>query len=354
VWDKGSANTSGAIKQALNALEVEQYDHKAKNARAKGQVEGANNLVEMLFESRLRYEPVNSIEELNAAAETWTRAYNSNSIPHYDSRLNRKGMAEPVARYSLWQTIRQEQLRLLPDRDVCRWLLTAEPKTRKVSQQLTISFSHPMAKRSLEYDLREIPGVFPGATVNVSWMVYGDNLVKVTVEDYRGDTQSFTVEPVKFDDFSGFRVDAPVWGEEFERKPDSVIDVMKKQADRIAYPNASTEEEIEKAKKKHVAPFNGLDAHSHLKDVYVPHFMNRPGTEINLPDANTLEEKPLTHIEACKDLVALLARPLTPAENQLIRKLHPNGVMEKDFDALLETIRGDVMPGKVSALSIVK
>lgn len=339
VWDKGSANTSSAIKQALNALEIEPYEHKAKNARAKGQVEGANNIVEKLFESRLKFEPVQSVDELNVAAERWSRAFNANRIPHYDSRLQRKGMAEPLARYSLWQTIRQEQLRLLPDLEVCRWLLTAESKTRKVSQELTISFSHPLAKKSLTYDLRDVPNVFPGATVDVSWMVYGENLIKVTVSDYKGESQSFQVEPVQFDDLSGFRVDAPVWGDDFESKPDTVVDEMKKSADRVAYPEAANQEEIDKAKKRGKAPFGGLDAHSHLKGVYVPDYMNRPGTEINLPDTNTITEKPMTHIEACKELVRVLSRPLTAEENKLVRKLHPDGVMDRDFDELANRVR---------------
>jgi len=53
-WDKGSANTSAAIKIALRALEVEPLTHEAGNPRAKGAVEQANNLVEKLFESRLK------------------------------------------------------------------------------------------------------------------------------------------------------------------------------------------------------------------------------------------------------------------------------------------------------------
>ncbi|GJM12769.1 MAG: integrase [Pseudohongiella sp.] len=352
VWDKGSANTSGAIKNALKALEVSTYDHKAKNARAKGQVEGANNLVEKLFESRLTFEPVSSVDELNAAAESWCKAYNANAIPDYDSRLQRPGMAVPQARYALWQTIRQEQLRLLPDLDVCKALLTAEPKTRKVSQGLTISFAHPMAKKSLTYDLRDLPNVFPGATVMVSWMVYGDHLVNVTVDDYRGESSSHIVEPVQFDDFTGFRVDAPVWGQEFESKPDSLVDANKKAADRVAYPDLNSEEERDKAKKKRVTPFGGLDAHSHLDGVYVPEFMNRKGTQINLPDTNTIEAKPMSHIEACKQIVAVIGRPLTSDENQLVRSTHPDGVLEQDFDSLVALITEPTAPTRTH-LSIV-
>ena len=94
VWDKGSANTSGAIKNALRALQVEAIEHQAKNARAKGQVECGNNIVECHFESRLKFEPVDSVAELNAAAENWYNAWNANLIPRMDSRLNRRTMAD--------------------------------------------------------------------------------------------------------------------------------------------------------------------------------------------------------------------------------------------------------------------
>ena len=46
-----------------------------------GGVEGANNLVETQFESRLRFDPVHSVDQLNAAASAWAEAFNANAIP---------------------------------------------------------------------------------------------------------------------------------------------------------------------------------------------------------------------------------------------------------------------------------
>ncbi|MCP3704747.1 MAG: transposase family protein, partial [Alteromonas sp.] len=71
VMDKGSANTAGAVIRALDALSVDVIDHEVGRARAKGQVENANNLVEKLFESRLMFEPVNSVAELNERVIAW-------------------------------------------------------------------------------------------------------------------------------------------------------------------------------------------------------------------------------------------------------------------------------------------
>lgn len=351
VWDKGSANTSSAIKNALAALEVDDIPHTARNARAKGQVENANNLVEKHFESRLRFEPVNSVDELNAAADRWCIAYNANAVPHYDSRLNRTGMAQPLARFALWQMIRKEQLRILPDIALCRQLLTRKPETRKVSASLTITFKHPQADRSLTYDLRDLPEVFPGATVDVAPLVYGDQQVKVSITDYKGETRSFSVAPVVFNDMSGFRVDAPVWGQEFEAKPDTVLDRNRKAADRNAFPDAVNDDEIEKLKRKNAAPFGGLDAHSHLGDVYKPSFISRPGTAIDLPGTNLMETKPISIIETCKRIRSTLGRALTSDENQLIRDRYPQGVPVEEYDQLVELIS---KPAPEVKLSLVK
>ena len=353
VWDLGSANTSAPIKNALEALEVTAIPHKTKNARAKGQVENANNLVEKGFESRLRFEPVSSVEELNDAAERWCNAYNANAIPHYDSRLNRRGMTEPQARFSLWQMIREEQLRILPDIALCKALLTSKAETRKVSKSLTITFKHSQAKKSLTYDLRDLPEVYPGATVRVSVLVYGDCEVKITVTDYKGEEQSFHVAPLVFDDLSGFRIDAPVIGEEFDSRADTLLDINQKAADRNAFP-AANDKEIEKLKKNNAAPFGGLDAHSHLADVYKPSYMQRPGVVIEVGDVNRIETKPLTVLEACKKIRSAIGRPLTPEDNKLIRSLHPQGVPLDEFDQLLLLIKNPAPTIREASLSLIK
>ncbi|MCU7877249.1 MAG: integrase [Candidatus Thiodiazotropha sp. (ex Lucinoma borealis)] len=350
VWDKGSANTASAVKRAMKALQVETYEHKAGNPRAKGGVEEANNLVEKLFESRLLYEPVHSIDELNAAATAWQIAYNANQLPEYDARLKRPAMRQPLARFEIWQRIRQDQLRLLPDIAVCRYLLSAEPKSRKVRGDMMISFAHPVAKQSLMYDLRGIEGVVPRQTVMVSPLVMGNEYqVVVSVEDYKGDITEHVIDPAEFDEV-GMRVDAPVWGQEWDRQPDTDIDTAGKQADQVAFPDKS-QEEIEKAKAKNETPFGGLDAHSHLGNLYIPDYMQRPGTELHVPDRTRVEIKPLSHIDACRALVGKLGRSLSAEENAWIRDSHPDGVPEEELPVLADQLENVVdRPG----LALVK
>ena len=89
IWDCGTANIARATTNALKAFGVETKPHLPGNPRAKGQVENANNLVECHFESRLRFEPVNGIEELNDASERWCTAYNANLLEGLDTRLRK-------------------------------------------------------------------------------------------------------------------------------------------------------------------------------------------------------------------------------------------------------------------------
>lgn len=332
-WDKGSANTAGAIQNALNALEVESIDHAVGNPRAKGAVEKANDLVECLFESRLQYEPVHGVDELNVAAEAWYNAFNADAIPHYDARLKRRYMREPKARYALWQVIRRENLRILPSEKVCRYLLSAEPVFRTVNADMTVSFKHPNTQQREWYDLTGLPGVHPKAKVRVSPLIYGDNEIVVTTTDYRDEEHRQVVPAIQRDEFAGFRAGGAIIGQEMKSKPDTPVETAGKAADRAAFPDR-TDEEIAKARDNNEAPFGGLDAHSHLHDVEAPAFMERPGSEMTVPDRVDFIEKPLTHIEACKLLRLELDRKLTREENQQIRAWYPDGVPVNEVKSL--------------------
>lgn len=338
-WDKGSANTAGAIKNALIALQVRAEEHKAKNPRAKGAVEGGNNRVECAFESRLMYEPVENVDQLNTAVEAWYNAYNADAIPNYDARLHRKHMAVPTARYALWQRIRREQLRILPNVEMCRLLLSADPIERKVDGELTISFKHPGPKLKLHYDVGHIPGVFIGAMVKVSPLVYGENQVLVTVTDYKNDETTHIVSPVEADAVSGFRKDAAKFGDEYKSRPDTVIEVAGKAADQAAYPGLD-QEEIDKAKNKNATPFGGLDAHSHLAHVAAPSFMDRPGERLNVPNPIHIEIKPLTHTVAAMRLRTMRGVPVTPEERARLVEWYPNGILEEQLQEAADHLDG--------------
>ncbi|MDK1288522.1 hypothetical protein [Pseudoalteromonas umbrosa] len=266
-WDKGSANTAAAIKNVLKCLQVKFEEHKAKSPRAKGSVEKGNDIVETQFESRLLIEPVNSVDEINAAVWSWQEAFNANKIKGQNCKHSRHKMSRQDAWLMIYQPEYRHRLRQLPDLKICRLLLTKTGDTRVVTGELTVSYLHPVTKCSLNYDLSSLEHISVGMKVDVSPIIIGEtpDLV-VGVKSPMGDVIYHQIAPINYD-AAGFRVDAPVFGENFESHADTKTQQAVKAADKLAYPSM-TEKQIDQAKKKKSAPFGGeLVAHSHFKDV---------------------------------------------------------------------------------------
>ncbi|WP_296663474.1 integrase [Paraburkholderia sp.] len=342
LWDKGSANTSAAIGNLCRALGVRTLEHKAGQARVKGGVEVGNNIVETQFESRLRFEPVDSIEQLNAAAVAWSNPWNAGLIPGQDTRLHRPGLDEPVARFDLWQLIRPEQLVLLPPVDVCRAFMTAREETRKVRADLMISFRHPQAKRSADYSLRGFDGVCCGDEVSVSALIFGDRAIQVTVRVYNGEDRVYQVEPEQSYDAFGQSLNAAIVGEEYKAMPHTAIERAAADMDAQAYPGMSSKE-AEAARARRVTPFEGrLDAHSYLADVELPTYLPRRGTAHEL-SAPKIEVAALSLIEAAiriKAAVETAGGEWSSERFRWLQQRYPDGVSQEKLDAIVAELTG--------------
>ncbi len=346
LWDKGSANTSSAIKNLLKHLEVKPLEHEAGNARAKGGVEGGNNIVETQFESRLRFQPVDDIDSLNAAAQAWAEAYNANLIPGQDTRLRRAGLAEPVARYDLWQMIRAEQLRLLPDVLVCRALMTSREEERTVKADMSISFKHQNAHSRMLYDLRGLDGITVGSKVSVRGLAYGDCAIQIEAPRYDGAMLTYRVEPIRGYDQYGQRLDAAVPGAEYKSLPETSIEKAAKAMDELAYP----QQDAKQARSKQVVPFGGaLDSHEHLKHIEHPTYLQRQGSTIDTPEHLRADESKLTAMAAMLRIAEAIGRNLTQAENTWLRNSFKEGVPEDQVQALIEQF---TRPAPVAPVSI--
>jgi hypothetical protein len=224
IWDCGTANIARATSNALKAFGVKTLPHLPGNPRAKGQVENGNNLVETQFESRLRFEPVNSIESLNSAVENWYAAYNANLLRGLDTRLRRGGVIVG-SRANLWQRIPKEKLRELPDEETCRQVFANGIQTRKVAGDLTVSIVHPRAGRSLKYSVRDLPGILVGMELRLQPLLVTEEPGKqsfLCIASYEngGEEKSFELAPVVFDE-AGFDITAPVYGKEYKRPKDT-------------------------------------------------------------------------------------------------------------------------------------
>ncbi|GLX86339.1 integrase [Thalassotalea loyana] len=336
-WDKGSANTSKAIKHALGCLTVEAVAHTTHLARAKGAVEKANDIVERSLEGRLLFEPVDSVEHLNQVAVKWQNAFNANKIPNYNALHSRHGLPRTDAWLTIMRPENIHHLRELPSVDYCRYIFTHEPVARTVKGDLEISFVHPMLKKSLRYSLANLHGVHAKQKVLVSPIVIGDEAkVLVRIAQPLGDDIIHEVAPQAFDEM-GFRVDSPVFGQGFDTKQDTVLDANQKAMDRVAYPDMS-DEEIEKAKKKKLTPFNGeIDAISHIANLDLPAAITPRGANMDLPNEFQPEEaKPLSRIAAKRLVTNKLGRDLDAHESELISNY--GDIFESDITNIVELI----------------
>lgn len=335
LWDKGTAHTSAAIKNLLLHLEVVPLEHEAGNSRAKGGVEVGNNIIETQFESRLRFEPVKDIKELNDHASDWANAYNANLLPGQDTRLRRDGLAHPVARYDLWQLINAEQLRLLPSVDVCRALMASREQERKVKSNMTVDFKHPNADRSLLYSLRGLDGISVGDKIALRTLVYGDCAIQVQAPRYDGKMLTYRVEPERDYDRFGQLMSGGVIGEEYKAMPDTSIEHAAKRMDALAYPGMDADE-IKKARNKKATPFaTKLNAHSYLQNIALPTYLPKQGNEIATPNHLDISMPTLTAIDAMLRLANAIGRDLTDDENVFLSQRYTAGVPEDQIDALI-------------------
>jgi hypothetical protein len=225
IWDCGTANIARATSNALKAFGVKTLPHLPGNPRVKGQVENANNLVETQFESRLRFEPVNSVEELNGTVERFYAAYNANLINGLDTRLKRGGIRE--SRSALWQRIKPEQLRELPDEETCRQVFANGVQTRKVAGDLTVGVVHPRAGRSLRYSVRDLPGIMVGMELKLQPLLVTEEPLCIASYEDNGNEVSFEVAPIVYDS-AGFDIESPVFGKEYKRPKDTGRETAKK------------------------------------------------------------------------------------------------------------------------------
>ena len=337
VWDAGSANQSYAIRNLLDRLDVCHWPHIPGNPRAKGQVENAHNLVERGFEGRLSLMDIQDIDQLNEKAHIWMRYFNGVAI---HSR-------HASTRYGLWQTIREEQLRVCPPRALCEQLMVSKPEPRKVKGDLSIDYTIKGYEPAV-YAVRHVPGICIGETVYVIVNPYSAPNVYVTLRDLK-DEPRYESAPLARD-AAGFFTDAPVFGERYRSAPDTDTDRQRKAIAKRAY-GVETEDEVDKARKARTPVFGGrLDPITYLKDQTTAYYMARRGTEISLPDRAHVEHQPLGHVEALKRLRSLLGRVLTPADNRYVRERYPEGVPEEGLDDLAAWLRGKNQPSKATAV----
>ena len=322
MMDMGSANTSGLFKNLTRRLGVKTIAHAPGNARATGQVEKSQDIVERNFESALKLVvAVQSLAELNATAYQWCCYFNATEehSRHGKTRTNQ------------WLQIHEDQLRIAPPVDLCRELLTHEPESRVVTDFLTVSF------KGREVDVSSVPGVMVGEKIMVTFNPYDSNFACIVDTDADGHELLHSV-PMVVRGEDGFRIDggAAVIDEEYKRLPDTLADTNRKLVKRIAM-DAATDDEADTKRAAKAVPFGGrIMPFKEMQETQLPTLLPKRGTDMQThvtTRSTPLPVRVLTQFEAAQ---ALVARGVGMSAELVgtLRNLHPEGVPEDQLDAL--------------------
>ena len=336
VVDPGSANKGALFANLLRLLGVTLIVHRPKNPRAKGSVEKHNDLIERGFESTLIAITVVSLEQLNAEASIWRRYFNG----------ARKHSRHGHTRYGLWQTIRQEQLRMAPAPEICRSLMSGKTVTRDVRGDLTVSFD------GAAYTVRDVPHLNIGQKVMVARSPYRDDAILLIEQDeHKRDVH--WVCPVVGLDAAGFRDDAPVWGEDYKALPDTPAVKDMKAIERMAY-GVEGKLEVDAARKKRAPVFGGLDITSHLDAATPASYMPRRGTESDVaspvqanghadsltsPGARAIEAVRLNPVQLAGRLHQAMPGEWRAENYQRLVAWYPDGALESEIAAIVDRFR---------------
>ena len=320
-WDKGSANTAAPVRNLLGHLGVRHETHRARNARAKGGVEGANNLIEIGFESGLIFTDVPDIGELNARFDDWQIDANSFDI------VDRHGHT----RYGVWQTIRH--VRLSPPEERLRMLAHSEPVERKVNGDLTVAFDGG------RFNVEPIEAISAGDTVRVARSADDAAKVWVLVRDRQGVERYHLCEPLTRD-AGGFWSNAVTIGEEYRAVRDTPVDEARKDLREAVWGTRDENEAIAARKKGRVALDGKLDPFKAVEDrkAQLPQFMQRRGTELHVPMVAEVDEPTLSPVDLLLALRAHFGRSLEPNEAEAVQAWHPSGLPRDQFEALVARI----------------
>lgn len=325
--DMGSANTSAPTLNLLERLNVRVIVHERHNSRANGSVEKAHHIVETHFESALRMSKVAGLDDLNAKALRWANWFGAKKK---HSRYN-------DTRHNCWLRITPEQLRLAPVEAVMRELVTTRPETRKVDNNLCVSFVPLKSQGSRDYKVGFVPGVMPGMKVELVVNPFRLPSIDVAYTDTEtGEVRWMTVDPVKRNEL-GFAVDAPVIGEDLRRAKRSVVDHNRDEVLKLAYGGVSREA-ADKAKEKGGLVFGGtVDPFKPAEDAYLPTYLPKRGTELQA-EPRVVEARRLNTVEACTRLRAALGDDYSPREVYawLEAKFGDEGVPEDQLDQLAQ------------------
>lgn len=319
--DPGSANTGAVFQNLCKHLQVQVLINKPKNARAKGQVEKANDIIECSFEPSLKLVPVHSLETLNEAAWKWMRWFNGHKVHSRHGRC----------RYALWQTIKADELRLTPvDMDL-RELAHSKPELHPVTPELTVNY------RGNAYDVSSVPQVIVGEKLLVATNPWRKDAAQIVLVNEQGQDIFHVVPQIQKNEL-GFRADAAVIGETFKRHADTPAQTALKDIEQIATGTTSVGEAAaaRKAMTQHpgqALPFKGIDPYKPIDNTALPTWLPKRGKALDMGRPQ-LEVQKLEINAALLRLKNILRHDFDPSIRTWLEGRFPDGVPEDRLDVI--------------------
>lgn len=324
--DPGAAMKSAMFRNLCRALSINLIINKVGNARAKGQVEQAHNIIEREFESGLKLMSVNTLDAMNELAGKWMRNYNAFTVHR---RLMR-------SRYDAWMHIKPDQLRIAPGKELCREMAMAQAEERQVSATLQVSY------RGNTYDVSNIPGVLVNQKILITRNAWRDaDTAHAVIDGEDGREQLVVVNRIEKDQF-GFSTTSAYIGDEFKRHQNTPAQTARKLLEQMAT-GTETEEEAKQARKAKKLPFGGeIDPYKHLDDKQLPAYIKKRGTEltptISVPDLTAIET-PLITVFGIASRLQPLFPSWSPDHYAWLSKHFPGGAKEEEINAIADQLR---------------
>lgn len=339
--DKGAPFVASMTKNFFKRIGVKAFEHAAGNARATGQVENAQNIVETQFEGRLRFLKIDSLETLNRHLNDWRIKWNATAIHRRHGK----------SRNQVWMGITKEQLRIPDSVEALRAIVASKGIERTVNGRMVLEYA-PKGYGQHRYKLTDIEGLKIGQKIHVSVNPYSAPAVDVTVTAANGEERIYTLQPIQLDS-AGFDMNAPIIGQEMRSLKDTATDKAIKRMEREAY-GASTQEEADKARKAGKQVYSNINVMADIEAAansirYFP----KQGSAINL-DAPTRELPPLNLAEAAMQLKATLAAQgiaWTEAHMAHIAQHYSAGVPHDAIDGLVTTFIALAAPAPVASIT---
>ncbi len=309
--DRGPGNRSQVTTGLMERLGIKV--NICEGARSKGQVESAHNMWESAFESRFRWEPPQSVEELNEWALDFAVARNTKKM-HTRTGASRSELWAWHINSRTETKLREIQVSF----EQFKAIALTDPERRRVEGDRTVRFKGEW------YRLPE--GFVPGQYVAVQYSPFLYPWIQVKAAD-QPDAETWPCEPIEVDQFN-FDVTSPVIGEDYKSHKHSKTKRFVSEAEVQA---------------KEIAAKATLKVFGHHAEK-AGEVQMRPGSEAVPIEGVEIEGVELTYTpyQARREVITRIVRLLNAAEKQYLADVFGESVTSGEIDTAVAAIEAGI------------